>query len=103
LPDAYGVNHVGIAIPMSQAGGLDYISEFIEEEPALPTLPATAKTTPTQQGYTNVRGARAVIMKKAPNHNNGTNYRYKAKLCRHFEPLSPANAVTTSLIKPPTP
>ena len=31
LPDAYGVNRVGIAIPKGHAGWLDYISEFIEE------------------------------------------------------------------------
>jgi hypothetical protein len=85
LPDAYGVNRVEIAIPMSQEGGLDYISEFIiEEEPALPTWR-------TRRQY-----------EKGANHNNETNYRYKIKLCRHFEPLSPAN-VTTSLIEPPTP
>jgi polar amino acid transport system substrate-binding protein len=31
LPDAYGVNRVGIAIPKGQAGWLEYIDEFIEE------------------------------------------------------------------------
>ncbi len=31
LPDAYGVNRVGIAMPKGQAGWLEYVSEFIEE------------------------------------------------------------------------
>jgi ABC-type amino acid transport substrate-binding protein len=31
LPGAYGVNRVKIAIPMGQAGWVEYVSEFIEE------------------------------------------------------------------------
>ncbi len=34
LPDAYGVNRVGIAIPKGHAEWLDYISEFVEEAKA---------------------------------------------------------------------